>query len=182
MPIEQVEGRIKGFNNLWNARMNKIIGKEDRMRWDMQDKMASTGQLRPSGVKLPRAHTSIGPFPGCKRNVQLSPRKSAAVCFLEQRLLRADSDSKLKTMRDSIYDGVSHEEQGRFSYLKQRADTTIQSRYGEAPATSSQTYGWRRPTGEYRASEYCHKPGVETAFNRPNGVVTYKDLPLNSRN
>lgn len=33
--------------------------------------------------------------------------QSAAVCFLEQRLLRADSDSKLKTMRDTLYDGVS---------------------------------------------------------------------------
>ncbi|CAE7484328.1 unnamed protein product [Symbiodinium pilosum] len=139
----------------------------------------SQGEIRT--VKLPRAHTNIGPFPGCKRNAQLSPRKSAAVCFLEQRLLRADSDSKIQTMRDSLYDGVSGTGEGRYKYLKHRAKTSIQSRYGDEPTTTSQEYGWSRPTGEYRASPYCHKPGVVDAFNRPSGVITYKDLPLQSK-
>eukprot|EP00930_Biecheleria_cincta_P024697 TRINITY_DN17653_c0_g1_i1.p2 TRINITY_DN17653_c0_g1~~TRINITY_DN17653_c0_g1_i1.p2 ORF type:complete len:186 (+),score=15.92 TRINITY_DN17653_c0_g1_i1:68-625(+) len=184
MPIEQLEGRIKGFNNLWNARQNEVIGKEDKLRWCMQDKAkemaASTGSL-PRTVSLPRAHTSIGPYPGCKRNVTLSPRKSAAVHFLEQRLLRADSDSKIKSMRDNIYDGVSAELQGRYKYLRQRAGTSVQSRFGDNPPTTNHTYGFKKPFGEYRASIYCHKPGVETGFNRPNGVVTYTNLPTMRR-
>ncbi|CAJ1447310.1 unnamed protein product, partial [Effrenium voratum] len=119
------------------------------LRWAMLDKQMelrkSTGQLRTEPVKMPRAHTNIGPFPGCTRNVKLSPRKSAAVCFLEQRLLRADSDSKIKTMKDSLYDGVSGCGEGRYKYLKLRSTTDLNKRYAE-PATSSQEFGWTQPT------------------------------------
>mmetsp|Transcript_33644 Transcript_33644/g.60890 ORF Transcript_33644/g.60890 Transcript_33644/m.60890 type:complete len:181 (-) Transcript_33644:45-587(-) len=180
MPIEQVEGRIKGFNNNWNKTWNDIISKEDKSRWEGQDKARSTGSLRTGLVKLPRAHTTIGAFPGQTRNVVLSPRKSAAVCFLEQRLLRAESDSKIQTMRDSLYEGVTAEEQGKHKYLKLRAGVVPQKRYVD-PATTSMTYGWQKPAGEYRASPFCHKPGVETGFMRPNGTQTYKDLPITGK-
>eukprot|EP00933_Yihiella_yeosuensis_P058531 TRINITY_DN59093_c0_g1_i1.p1 TRINITY_DN59093_c0_g1~~TRINITY_DN59093_c0_g1_i1.p1 ORF type:complete len:192 (+),score=26.29 TRINITY_DN59093_c0_g1_i1:74-649(+) len=188
-PIEQVHGRIKGFNNTWNKMQMDTIGKEDRLRWRSLDKQLeysrSVGNLRePGTVKLPRAHSSLGPFPGCKRNVVLSPRKSSAIHFIEQKLLRAESEAKMTTMEHMLYSGVSQQEEGKHKYLKLRAGTSLQHRYGEAPATTMQAYGWKKPVfpgGEYRASPFCHKPGVDTAFNRANGARPYLDLPVNNR-
>eukprot|EP00434_Breviolum_minutum_P044645 symbB.v1.2.039901.t1/scaffold6852.1/size15040/2 len=84
-------------------------------------------------------------------------------------------------MRDTLYDGVSGCGEGRYAYLKLRSKTSIRSRYGDEPQATSQYYGWVQPTGEYRASPFCHKPGVAEAFNRPCGAITYKDLPLQTK-
>ncbi|CAE8731397.1 unnamed protein product, partial [Polarella glacialis] len=116
-------GRIPGFNNNWNQTKMQVIAKEDQMRWDSQDKMQEmrniTGEQR-------RAHSCLGPFPGCRRLAPLSPRKSAAINFLEQKLCRSDSMPSMPTAHDRLYDGVSKEEQGRKAYLKQRNRTSLQ--------------------------------------------------------
>mmetsp|Transcript_15735 Transcript_15735/g.47193 ORF Transcript_15735/g.47193 Transcript_15735/m.47193 type:complete len:188 (-) Transcript_15735:139-702(-) len=179
--FKDIEGRIPGFNNRWNARQTNIIGKEDKLRWQMLDKQQeireASGKPRRT-LTLPRAHSCIGPFPGCRRVAELSPRKSAAVCFLEQKLLKSSSQDPLRpTVRERLYEGVSHEEQGRHSYLQHRYRQTVQDRYGEQPMTSSMEIGFRRPEGEYRASKFCHKPVIEGGFYRTNGVVTYENLP-----
>ncbi|CAE8590866.1 unnamed protein product [Polarella glacialis] len=91
----------------------QVIAKEDQMRWDSQDKMQEmrniTGEQR-AVVKLPRAHSCLGPFPGCRRLAPLSPRKSAAINFLEQKLCRSDSMPSMPTAHDRLYDGVSKED------------------------------------------------------------------------
>mmetsp|Transcript_66195 Transcript_66195/g.132811 ORF Transcript_66195/g.132811 Transcript_66195/m.132811 type:complete len:188 (-) Transcript_66195:222-785(-) len=179
-PAEPFEGRIPGFGNKWNVRQMGVIGKEDKLRWKMLDKQqeirAASGPRK--AVTLPRAHSCIGPFPGCRRMAELSPRKSAAVCFIEQKLLRSSSQDPLRpTVRERLYEGVSCEEQGRHAYLKHRYRQSVQERYGGMPATSSQEIGFSRPEGEYRASRYCHKPVIEGGFYRTNGVVTYENLP-----
>mmetsp|Transcript_37653 Transcript_37653/g.117333 ORF Transcript_37653/g.117333 Transcript_37653/m.117333 type:complete len:190 (+) Transcript_37653:51-620(+) len=180
---EAFEGRIPGFNTKWNIRQMDIIGKEDKLRWQSLDKQQEMRATEASGkprkqVTLPRAHSCIGPYPGCRRLAQLSPRKSAAVCFLEQKLLRSSSQDPLRpTVRERLYEGVSHEEQGRHAYLNRRYKQSIQDRYGGQAATSSQEIGFRRPEGEYRASVFCHKPVIEGGFYRTNGVVTYDNLP-----
>merc|ERR1719222_1731257 len=106
------------------------------MRWAMLDRQmearAALGLTKSqSEVKLPRAHSSIGPFPGCRRIVKLSPRKSSAVAFLEQKLQRSScADPSRPTVREKLYEGVSHEEEGRFQYLKMRARQPLKHRYG----------------------------------------------------
>lgn len=176
-----LEGRIPGFDNRWNKMQCDTIDKEDKMRWTALDKqlkiMAESGVIR-TPVKLQRAHTSIGPFPGCFRRVQLSPRKSASVCFLEQKLCSSShEDAANPTIRELLYDGVTAEEEGRHKYLKQRARQSLQDRFGGQPATTQQIVGWNRPMGEYRASRFCHKPVMEKGFFRMNGTATYNNLP-----
>mmetsp|Transcript_26252 Transcript_26252/g.55746 ORF Transcript_26252/g.55746 Transcript_26252/m.55746 type:complete len:182 (-) Transcript_26252:54-599(-) len=180
MPIADIEGRIPGFDNRWNKTQMITIDKEDKLRWSAQD--ASLASAQASGtvrtrVKLPRAHSSIGPFPGCRRVAELSPRKSAAVCFIEQKLCRSESTP---TMRERLYDGVSAEGLGKAKYLDLRKRVPLPTRY-EQPATSNQVIGFNRPETEYRASPYCHHPVMEHGFFRTNGTVTYTNLPDNSR-
>merc|ERR1712050_245928 len=158
-----------------------VINKEDRLRWAMQDKMAeiqaATGTTRPK-VKLQRAHSCIGPFPGCRRLTELSPRKSSAVAFLEQKLLRSScADPSSPTVREKLYEGVSHEEEGKHQYLKMRARQPLKHRYGSMPPTTAMEIGLNRPEDEYRASKFCHQPVMEAGFYRVNGVVTYANLP-----
>eukprot|EP00927_Polykrikos_kofoidii_P048928 TRINITY_DN43096_c0_g1_i1.p1 TRINITY_DN43096_c0_g1~~TRINITY_DN43096_c0_g1_i1.p1 ORF type:complete len:216 (+),score=29.13 TRINITY_DN43096_c0_g1_i1:81-650(+) len=179
------EGRIPGFDNRWNATKVSVIGKEDQLRWKSLDKQAeimnASGEQRRT-VKLQRAHSAIGPFPGCFRRVQLSPRKSASMCFLEQKLLKSSAeDPENPTMRETLYNGVSHEEQGRHEYLKKRSGTTIQHRYGHYAVTTNQAYGFQRAEGEYRASRFCHKPVMEKGFFRVNGTTTYANLPESAK-
>merc|ERR1712232_1415130 len=120
------------------------------------------GKVRGEGASLPRAHTSIGAYPGCRRNVELSPRKSASMCFLEQKLLRSSASCPERpSTGDRLYTGVTKEEQGRYEYLKRRNRYDVAHRHRhhhEALPTSSMTYGFKRSPGEYRASRYCHKP------------------------
>mmetsp|Transcript_82848 Transcript_82848/g.268078 ORF Transcript_82848/g.268078 Transcript_82848/m.268078 type:complete len:188 (+) Transcript_82848:87-650(+) len=182
---QAIEGRIPGFNNRWNTQQMNIIGKEDKLRWKSLDRqqeiMSASGKQR-KVVTLPRAHSCIGPFPGCRRLQELSPRKSAATCFLEQKLLRSSSQDPLRpTVRERLYEGVSHEEEGRHVYLNLRARQTVRERYGDYPATSSQVIGFHRPAGEYRASKFCHKPVIEGGFYRTNGTATHENLPSSQR-
>lgn len=175
------EGRIPGFDNRWNKTQCDVIGKEDKLRWsalDKQMKIMEESGVKRKPVKLQRAHTSIGPFPGCFRRVQLSPRKSASICFLEQKLCSSShEDPEQPTLRELIYEGVSAEEEGKHKYLKLRKSQTLQERFGEQPATTQQIIGWQRPMGEYRASRFCHKPVMEKGFFRTNGTATYLNLP-----
>jgi hypothetical protein len=175
------EGRIPGFDNSWNKTQVDVINKEDKLRWTSLDKqmkiMQASGDER-KPVKLQRAHTSIGPFPGCFRRVQLSPRKSASMCYLEQKLCKTSAtDPDNPNTRDKLYTGVSHEEEGKHGYLKDRARTTVQERYGSTPATSNMAFGFQKPQGEYRASRFSHKPVMEKGFFRVNGTATYLNLP-----
>mmetsp|Transcript_103478 Transcript_103478/g.299403 ORF Transcript_103478/g.299403 Transcript_103478/m.299403 type:complete len:190 (-) Transcript_103478:74-643(-) len=176
-----VEGRIPGFDNKWNKSLCDVINKEDKTRWQMQDRMvqahAASGTVRPP-YKLPRAHSCIGPFPGCRTLQELSPRKSASVALLEQRLLRSShADPSNPTTREKLYAGVSREGEGRLGYLRERTKLPPQKRFGSTPMTSSHEIGWSPPDGEYRASRHAHHPVMEAGFFRRNGVVTYKNLP-----
>lgn len=169
-------GRIKNFDNRWNARQVEIISKEDKLRrlcFTKQMEIMEASGVERIEVALPRAHSCIGPFPGQRRNAPLSPRKSASSHYLDQKLLRSSASGPLElSARDMIY-----EEGGRKKYLKMRYDLPITERFGEKPITATQDIGFVKPMGEYRASHFCHKPGVESAFNRPNGVMTYLGLP-----
>mmetsp|Transcript_9560 Transcript_9560/g.20979 ORF Transcript_9560/g.20979 Transcript_9560/m.20979 type:complete len:188 (+) Transcript_9560:339-902(+) len=181
----QVEGRIPGFDIKWNKTLCDVIGKEDKSRWNMQDKMAAlhrTNGVERKRVKLPRAHSCIGPFPGCRTLQVLSPRKSASVAFLEQRLQRSSHVDPLNpTVRERLYEGVSREGQGRAGYLRRRSDVPPPKRYGSTPATSAQEIGWSRPEYEYRASKFSHHPVMEVGFYRNTGVATHMDLPAASK-
>merc|ERR1719491_137157 len=131
--------------------------------------MAASGTMRAS-VKLPRAHSSIGPFPGCRTLQQRSPRKSASVAFLEQKLLNTScADPARPTVREKLYEGVSKMGEGRHGYLKMRAGQPVQHRFGSSPMTSTQEYGFMKPEYEYRASRNCHHPVMEGGFFRVNG-------------
>eukprot|EP00747_Dinoflagellata_sp_TGD_P162591 gnl/TRDRNA2_/TRDRNA2_180347_c0_seq1.p1 gnl/TRDRNA2_/TRDRNA2_180347_c0~~gnl/TRDRNA2_/TRDRNA2_180347_c0_seq1.p1 ORF type:complete len:188 (+),score=24.02 gnl/TRDRNA2_/TRDRNA2_180347_c0_seq1:115-678(+) len=180
MPIAEVEGRIPGFNNHWNKRLCDTINKEDMLRWETLEKQmeieAKTGLPR-RPVKLPRPHTNIGAYPGCKRNVLLSPRKSAAICFLEQKLLKSScSDPAMPTVRERLYEGTSQTEEGRYAYLKLRNQMSTKDRYG-GPQTTSQLVGLERPKGEYRASKFARTPGIIGEIMRPCGTQTHLNLP-----
>merc|ERR1712232_952182 len=112
-------------------------------------------------------------------NVKLSPRKSAAMCFIEQKLLAPVSDDgpDRPPTRERLYHGVSAEEEGRYEYLKRRKKHDVEKRYGSAPPTSTMAIGLKRPIGEYRASKHCHKPLVQTQFYRVGGAATHVNLP-----
>jgi len=175
------EGRIPGFNNRWNSRKCETISKEDRIRWTAQDRneelRKSMGKTRRT-VQLPRAHSCIGPFPGCTIRKELSPRKASAMHFIEQKLQRSSSiDPDRPTVRETLYHGVTREEEGRYSYLNQRKRQTVRDRYGDFPPTTSMAYGFQRPEDEYRASVHCHKPIIEAGFFRVNGTMTHQNLP-----
>lgn len=180
MPNDAIEGRIPGFDNRWNKTQCDVIGKEDKLRWkslDLQMKIREDSGMPRRRVKLQRAHSAIGPFPGCFRRVELSPRKSATQNFLEQKLCGSShEDPDNPSLRDLLCTGVSHEEQGRHEYLKKRAAIPLNERYKNGGLTSSQSYGYLRPEGEYRASRNCHKPVLDKEF-RVSGVMTYLNLP-----
>mmetsp|Transcript_56518 Transcript_56518/g.132549 ORF Transcript_56518/g.132549 Transcript_56518/m.132549 type:complete len:193 (-) Transcript_56518:121-699(-) len=182
----QIEGRIPGFNTRWNKQQNDVIAKEDKLRWAQLDRteaarLAGGGKPRPL-VKLPRAHSSIGPFPGQRRLVELSPRRSAACSYIAEKLIRSASaaEQERPSTQERLYLGVSAEEKGRFEYLKRRKAYSVRERFGDIeqnlPTTSMQ-YGFVRPTEEYRASKHCHKPYIEGTFYRVSGVQTFRDLP-----
>lgn len=182
-PVGQdVQGRIKSFDNLWNGRQVEVINKEDKLRWASLDRQmeirASHGMPRKT-MSLPRSHSSIGPFPGGRRLTELSPRKSASVCLIEQRLLGSShQDPSAPSTRERLYTGVSHEEGGRHDYLKRRARVTVQERFGGVkPLTSNMTYGFHRPEVDYRASKFCHKPIIDESFYRVSGTTTHMNLP-----
>jgi len=184
-----LEGRIPGFNAKWNKRKNDVINKEDRLRWKALDSqlaiMEASGKPRKS-VNLGRSHSCIGPFPGCRRIAELSPRKSASMCFLEQKLERSSAaDPANPSTRELLYHGITSESQGRHQYLKIRQrDATVQERFGHLePLTANMHYGFKKPVWpasnncEYRASKHCHKPKIEGEFFRPNGAITHQNLP-----
>jgi hypothetical protein len=190
--MPELEGRIPGFNDRWNKRYCYVCQKEDKLRWKALDRQmeiqAQTGSQRPK-PNLGRSHSCIGPFPGCRRNVELSPRKSASVCFLEQKLLGGShEDPERPRTREHLYEGVSQQGQGKKNYLKQRVEKySVHQRFGEIePGTTNQAFGFKKPVfsgpnGEYVASKYCHKPGVTESFFRPNGAKTHLDPPVSRK-
>mmetsp|Transcript_26604 Transcript_26604/g.79366 ORF Transcript_26604/g.79366 Transcript_26604/m.79366 type:complete len:198 (+) Transcript_26604:81-674(+) len=173
-------------DNKWNKTLTDIINREDKLRWNMNDRqMEARKSLGMSGseVKLPRAHSCIGPFPGCRRIAPLSPRKSSAQHYLEQKLLKSSaSDPSNMTHHDILNHGVSHEGQGRKAYLKERYKIPLRDRF-ESPVTANQFCGFRakdQPSqkDEFVASAFGHQPLMETQFFRSNGVpIRMDNLP-----
>mmetsp|Transcript_5311 Transcript_5311/g.11790 ORF Transcript_5311/g.11790 Transcript_5311/m.11790 type:complete len:191 (+) Transcript_5311:118-690(+) len=181
----KIEGRIPGFNTRWNKMQNDIISTEDRLRWAQLDRQEearkASGVPRPT-VKLPRAHSAIGPFPGCRRIVELSPRRSAACNYIEEKLIRSASvaEQARPSTQERLYLGVSAEEKGRHEYLKRRKVYGVREKFGNvemALPTTSMQYGFLQPTEEYRASKFCHKPFIENTFYRVSGAETHRNLP-----
>mmetsp|Transcript_72100 Transcript_72100/g.139333 ORF Transcript_72100/g.139333 Transcript_72100/m.139333 type:complete len:87 (+) Transcript_72100:644-904(+) len=82
-----------------------------------------------------------------------------------------------------LYCGVSHDGNGRASYLRERKKSGVPERYG-MPLTETQSYGshYHQPniTSNYVASHCCRKPIIQRSFYRTMGVTTYRDPPVSS--
>ncbi|KAM8979872.1 protein ATP6V1FNB [Sarcophilus harrisii] len=82
-------------------------------------------------------------------------------------------------IRELLYQGISHDFQGRFNYLQKRRITKPEDRY-LFPITTNFTYGWQLGTPVERKMVSCKMCRIETFF-RKNGAFALldpKDLAL----
>ncbi|XP_074124082.1 protein SPMIP1 [Sminthopsis crassicaudata] len=82
-------------------------------------------------------------------------------------------------IRELLYQGISHDFQGRFNYLQKRRIAKPEDRY-LFPITTNFTYGWQLGTPVERKMVSCKMCRIETFF-RKNGAFALldpKDLAL----
>eukprot|EP00388_Colpodella_angusta_P005830 GDKJ01017750.1.p1 GENE.GDKJ01017750.1~~GDKJ01017750.1.p1 ORF type:complete len:183 (+),score=17.83 GDKJ01017750.1:32-550(+) len=90
-------------------------------------------------------------------------------------LTHIDYDVPKPTCNEYFVNGVTHEEEGRYCYLKNRKLYGPQEKFFH-PATTSQEIGWQKPE-KVVLSPYARKPILREDSTRRTGVFTYVQKP-----
>lgn len=90
-------------------------------------------------------------------------------------LTHIDYDAPAPLANEYFVTGVSHEEEGRYAYLKNRKQFAPQEKYYH-PASTFQEIGWQRPE-KVVLSAYARKPILREDSTRKTGAFSYIQRP-----
>ncbi|XP_065179864.1 protein SPMIP1-like [Sycon ciliatum] len=152
-----------------NSAVEKMREQVDRDQARLAERQSLFDSMDASGGRRSQGSTTLSksdPFPTAS-SPGLQSESSASVSGGIVEPMRAPS---AKT-RDILYNGLSHDGEGRYKYLTTRKLENVERRY-EYPLTYTQEYGWkiRDSMDKYHPSEFGRTAIVRDSFYRHGGV------------
>ncbi|XP_022199014.2 uncharacterized protein LOC111056011 [Nilaparvata lugens] len=89
---------------------------------------------------------------------------------LQEKLLRGPMYPVPKDVMDTLYEGISHNDEGRARYLKLRLKSSPENKYLH-PVTSSHTYGWKVGERAFPQRRLGRRAVIRDSFTRRNGAL-----------
>ncbi|XP_049631618.1 protein ATP6V1FNB [Suncus etruscus] len=159
--------------NFW--RENYMKEKMLRCEWHRKySSMVKAKQARAAAclpLKLPTLHTKLPPSPSPLPAPQAVPEKVPST--VQAPPIQSEMQPVPAAVRALLYEGISHDSQGRHQYLNTRKLDLPEKRY-YFPVTTNFTYGWQLGPVEKRDMYSCKMCRLETFF-RKNGAFAFLD-------
>nr|XP_056703469.1 protein ATP6V1FNB [Euleptes europaea] len=146
----------------WHQKYGALVkAKQGRQR--ERHKKAAEATLKLPSVKAPPLEKPKSPPP---RPVE--PRKERDLMGIDAKVLETEMKPALREVRSLLYQGISHEDEGRYRYLQTRALLRPEDKY-TFPITTNFNYGWQMgnmactyvaPTPKCRIDSFFRKNGA----------------------
>ncbi|XP_062990304.1 protein SPMIP1 [Elgaria multicarinata webbii] len=153
----------------WHQKYGALVKAKQESRRERRKKAVDT-TLRLPSVQAP---LPVKPSSPPKPPAPMRPPRERDLTGLDAMILEAEMKPAPREVRALLYQGISHEDEGRYRYLKTRLLTQPEDKY-TFPITTNFNYGWQMgkmatvhtaPTPKTRIESFFRKNGAFSLLN-----------------